>query len=58
MAADGVNRMARGIASDGDAAAEMGRDARGVLAASSVTAERLNQIQQATDKFLLSLRTG
>ena len=58
LAADGVDRMAHGIANAGEAAAETGRDAAQVLAASSATAERSHHIQQAVEEFLASVRGG
>ena len=58
LAADGVDRMAHGIANAGEAAAETGRDAQQVLVASSATAERSHHIQQAVDEFLASVREG
>jgi methyl-accepting chemotaxis protein len=58
LAADGVDRMAHGIANAGEAAAETGRDAAQVLAASSATAERSHHIQQAVDEFLANVRAG
>ena len=58
LAASGVDRMANGIANAGEAAAETGRDAAQVLAASSATAERSHNIQQAVDEFLANVRQG
>jgi methyl-accepting chemotaxis protein len=58
LAASGVDRMSHGIANVGEAAAETGRDAAQVLAASSATAERSHNIQQAVDEFLASVRQG
>ena len=55
-AAGGVDRMARGIASAGQAAEETGRDARQVLSASSATAQQSHQIQQAVHEFLINVR--
>ncbi len=57
-AASGVDRMAHGIANAGEAAAETGRDAAQVLAASSATAKRSHNIQQAVEEFLASVREG
>jgi methyl-accepting chemotaxis protein len=57
-AADGVDRMAHGIANAGEIASETGRDASQVLAASSATAERSHHIQQAVGEFLASVREG
>jgi len=57
-AASGVDRMAQGIANAGEAAAETGRDAAQVLAASSATAKRSYNIQQAVEEFLASVREG
>jgi methyl-accepting chemotaxis protein len=58
LAASGVDRMAQGIANAGEAAAETGRDAAQVLAASSATAKRSHNIQQAVEEFLASVRQG
>ena len=58
LAADGVDRMAQGIANAGEAAAETGRDAQQVLEASCATAERSHNIQQAVEQFLTSVRQG
>ena len=58
LAASGVDRMAHGIANAGEAAAETGRDAAQVLAASSATAERSHNIQAAVDEFLANVRKG
>jgi methyl-accepting chemotaxis protein len=57
-AADGVDRMAHGLANAGEIASETGRDAAQVLAASSATAERSNHIQQVVGEFLTSVRAG
>ena len=58
LAANGVDRMATGIANAGEAAAETGRDAAQVLAASSATAQRSHNIQAAVEEFLASVRAG
>jgi methyl-accepting chemotaxis protein len=58
LAASGVDRMAHGIANAGEAAAETGHDAAEVLAASSATAQRSHNIQQAVEEFLASVRQG
>ncbi len=58
LAATGVDRMATGIANAGEAAAETGRDAAEVLAASSATAQRSHNIQSAVEEFLASVRAG
>ena len=58
LAATGVDRMATGIANAGEAAAETGRDAEQVLAASSATAQRSHNIQAAVEEFLASVRQG
>ena len=58
LAANGVDRMAHGIANAGEAAAETGRDAAEVLAGCSATAQRSHNIQQAVEEFLASVRAG
>jgi methyl-accepting chemotaxis protein len=58
LAASGVDRMSHGIANAGAAAAETGHDAAEVLAASSATAQRSHNIQQAVEEFLASVRRG
>jgi methyl-accepting chemotaxis protein len=57
-AANGVDRMAKGISSAGEAAQATGHDAKLVLAASSATAEQSHQIQRAVEEFLVNVRKG
>jgi methyl-accepting chemotaxis protein len=58
VAASGVDRMAKGIASAGQAASATGADAKKVLEASSSTAKRSQLIQQAVRTFLESVRAA
>jgi methyl-accepting chemotaxis protein len=58
VAASGVDRMARGIASAGQAASATGSDAKKVFEASSSTAQRSQLIQQAVRTFLESVRAA
>jgi methyl-accepting chemotaxis protein len=58
LAATGVDRMARGIASAGQAASATGVNAKKVLDASSSTADQSQRIQQAVKEFLASVRSA